>query len=70
MLVEQPIVRLLASLSNVWLEARGALVELGKREDENLSQILEDRRYREVEDFFCATGPGVEKMFGFDKLPD
>jgi hypothetical protein len=68
LLVEQPIVRLLASLSNVWREARGAHFELGKREDENLSQILEDQRCREVEDFFCGIGTGVEKMFGFDKL--
>ncbi|HEV2971368.1 MAG TPA: hypothetical protein VGY55_15445 [Pirellulales bacterium] len=70
MLVEQPIVRLLASLSNIWLDARCAHFELGKREDENHSQIVGNWRCREVGNFFFMMWIGVEKMFGFDTLPD
>jgi hypothetical protein len=61
--VEQPIVRLLAVLSNETFRPRVTLLELGFRKYPNLSQMLEDRRWSRDKRFFLATTCRVENLF-------
>src|SRR5947209_10789317 len=61
--VEKPIVRLLAVLSNETFWPRALLLELGFRKHPNRPQMLEDRRLGRDEKYFSAIRCRVENLF-------